>query len=95
MQQESRHAKNKLARFFAPRIQLSPLKPVQKQASDFRVPAVLLPDSDSEQPNGLWASSRFLSEQINWGFVTLKEGTTRPGIVWLLTVAIPSFIRRL
>lgn len=83
--------RNTNSRDFAPRIQLSPLKPVQKRASDARFPTGLLADSDSEQPNGLWASSRFLSEQINWGFVTLKEGTTRPGIVWLLTVAIPSF----
>lgn len=87
--------RNTSSRVFSPRIQLSPLKPVQKQASDSRFPAVLLPNSDSEQPNDLWASSRFLSEQINWGFVTPKEGTTHPEIIWLLTVAIPSFIRRL
>lgn len=95
VRQESRHAEYKLARFFLPESNSTPLNPVQKQAPDARFPTGLLADSDSEQPNGLWASSWLSSEQITWGFVTLKEGNTRPGIVWLLTVAIPSFIHRL
>lgn len=44
------------------------------------------------QPNNHLSLRAIEMSNLNdLGFVTLKEGTTRPGIVWLLTVAIPSF----
>ena len=52
-----------------------------------------LPDSEGEQPNCLWKSRRPSQLILTCGFTARNWGSTRAKPDWLLTFAIPLFMR--
>lgn len=71
------------------------LRPFDAQSRFFRdqIRVRYLTDSDCEQPNCRWRSRRQSQLILTCGFTAKKWGSTRAKPDWLLTVAIPPFMR--